>query len=165
MCSIRKAGSWAASYPDNWRCFGRLNLTFWILLAFMPAAFAVFVLVGIWLGAGQLAIFLIPLYVAVWLLLGLRVDRWKCPRCGARFSKPVWGGGPNTIAPLGKLLIRAMSRSRRPYLHLACGTDDTTKRKLQEMDMESEEISCSECGLQMVYLHSVRRHCTDKRGL
>jgi hypothetical protein len=149
MCFSRQTGSWATSYSSNWRCFGRLKLTFWILLAFMPAAFTGFVLVGIWLRAGQIAIFLIPLYVAVWLILGLRVDRWKCPRCGARFSRPVWGGGPNTLAPLGKLLVRAMSRSRRPYLHLPFGADDTAKNKLQGMDTTSEETSCSECGLQM----------------
>ena len=78
-------------YSENWRKYRRLVWLFWASLL----GYAALLLLAVFLDRfnyrfdGWFLMFAIAL-AACWLVLGARINRWRCPRCGKWFSATWW---------------------------------------------------------------------------
>jgi hypothetical protein len=78
-------------YQPHWQQYKRRRNQFWLVLgAYAPTCFAI-ALVSM-----KLFQSLIPVFVAAFLWIGLltiagiRIQTWRCPRCGKWFAGPWW---------------------------------------------------------------------------
>src|SRR3954463_747137 len=77
------------NYQDNWQRYKRVRNLFWVLfLGLFPALLMMLVALGTSFESPGLVI------AAVWfvllLMVGNRVSRWRCPRCGKIFAGAWW---------------------------------------------------------------------------
>lgn len=81
----------AVNYQEHWRRYKRLrNFFLLIWLAYIPAV-AVFTLVFSHRFRNFTPSFVFAiLWMLMFLIVGSRVSRWPCPRCGERFSQMGW---------------------------------------------------------------------------
>jgi len=78
-------------YEDDWREYKRIRNTFFIIFAaYVPVCFSIGVL------SSRLFRTFVPAFVAafIWMALflmsGIRVNLWRCPNCGEWFSGTGW---------------------------------------------------------------------------
>lgn len=86
--------SWEGTYPDNWKKFRRSLFFFWGLGLYWFANLVLLPYMARHLPHTSLttAYFLsVPVTLVIWLLTGLCINAWKCPKCKKRFSSPGWG--------------------------------------------------------------------------
>ena len=77
------------NYQENWRRYKRVRNLFWVLfLGLLPALLMILVALGSSFESPGLVI--AAAWFVLFLVVGNRVSRWRCPRCGKIFAGAWW---------------------------------------------------------------------------
>lgn len=78
-------------YRDHWQRYRRLrNINFVVVACYVPVTMA-FALLGTWLLGSLVPGFVVAgAFMVTFMVLGIKLQAWRCPRCGKRFSAKWW---------------------------------------------------------------------------
>lgn len=83
--------STVADYQLEWRSYRRRRNQFWLVFAgYVPVCGAVAFVSAELFHTLTPAFVAASLWMGLFLVVGIRVDMWRCPRCGQRFSGTWW---------------------------------------------------------------------------
>lgn len=76
-------------YQEAWHRYRTLRkLLFFVWLGYMPVGYVVMTLVPGPLGTVNPIFVFAGIWMAMFVIVGIRLSAWRCPRCGKRFSGP-----------------------------------------------------------------------------
>jgi hypothetical protein len=80
-----------AGYEQNWKEYKRLrNVFLFIFLSYLPVFFLVAVISSKLFHTTTPAAVVAAVWFALFAFYGIRLQRWRCPRCGKSFSATWW---------------------------------------------------------------------------
>ena len=79
-------------YEDAWRDYRRIRLIFWaVFISYVPGASFIGILLQKLFNSEIPVYFVAATWMVAFLVSGLRLTFWKCPRCGDFFFAKWWG--------------------------------------------------------------------------
>jgi|SRR5580658_6916637 hypothetical protein len=86
-----RPGDMTNGYEENWREYKRIRNTFLLVfITYVPVCFAVGVASMKLLGTFAPGFVVAGLWMILFLFNGVRLNTWRCPRCGECFSGTWW---------------------------------------------------------------------------
>ncbi len=78
-------------YEEDWRQYKRIRNTFFLVfVTYVPVCFALAVISVKLLGTFTPALVAAGIWMILFLFTGVRLNTWRCPRCGKWFSATWW---------------------------------------------------------------------------
>jgi hypothetical protein len=78
-------------YTECWRRYRRIRNLFWLMfLAYTPVVFVATDLSLKLFHSYSLGFALAIVWMAGWVVVGVRLNTWRCPRCGKWFAATWW---------------------------------------------------------------------------
>jgi hypothetical protein len=88
--AIRDLGA-VEDYTENWRKYKRTRNLFWLMfVGYVPVVFAVSLLLFKLLHNTSPGFAFALAWMAGWMVTGIRLNTWRCPRCGKWFAAKWW---------------------------------------------------------------------------